>query len=168
MRLHITNFPSLSFAVTSFDFFNPFFFLRIEISRFLNLLHLLSSPLALRLAFINYLSEIENIWPGPSPTYSDSSWNDNGRGTHQGCLNPAPLLSINNCRWKWSGFPGGSDQNKFHFSIIRIDGGLLHIFHARLLTNNWASASRKVQRNGVSTPRCLLMLINDGPIISSS
>lgn len=141
MRLHITNFLSLSLAVTPFDFLNPFFCLRTEIFPDFSTLSSIScsSLLVLRLAFINYLSEIETIWPGPGPTYSDSSWNDNGQGTHQGCLNPAPLLSINNCRWKWSGFPGGSDQNKFHFSIIRIDEGLLHIFHARLLTNNWAS-----------------------------
>lgn len=105
------------------------------------------------LLFINYLLKIESVWPGPIPAFLDSSLNDKGRGIHQGCLNPAALLSINNYRWKWSGFPGDSDRNKFYFSIIRIGGEFLHIFYARLLTNNWTAAlspSRKVQRNRVA------------------
>lgn len=37
-------------------------------------------------------------------TLSGSSLNDNGQGT-TGTLKSSLLLSINNWRWKWSGFP---------------------------------------------------------------
>lgn len=49
--------------------------------------------------------KIEVIRARITETLSDSSLNDNGQGT-PGTLKSSLLLSINNWRWKWSGFPG--------------------------------------------------------------